>query len=93
MDNKTQDMVTDCCGSFMDVGAVIAEEDNILSVPVSAPSQQLAEQAFAEVAGKAQARFADVKVSAQWDEAQGTLNGALTFSCAAERLIFEMGMN
>ncbi|SHG75360.1 DUF406 family protein [Ferrimonas marina] len=90
MENKTQDLITECCGAFMDVGAVIAEEDTVLSLPITADNQAAAEAKFAELAERAKKRFDDVQVNADWQEQDKRLTGTLTFSCAAERLIFEM---
>ncbi len=90
MDDKREDLVTECCGAFMDVGAVIAEEDAILTLTYDAPTQADAEAEFQAVAERAKARFADVKAQAQWSAADKRLTGTLSFSCAAERLIFEM---
>ncbi|GAA5188566.1 DUF406 family protein [Ferrimonas gelatinilytica] len=90
MDDKRENLVTECCGAFMDVGAVIAEEDAVLTLTYDAASQAEAEAEFSAVAEKAKSRFADVKAQAKWSESEKRLTGTLAFSCAAERLIFEM---
>ncbi|MBY5991904.1 DUF406 family protein [Ferrimonas balearica] len=93
MESKTQDLITECCGSFMDVGAVIAEDDNVLVLPIQAESEPQARARFAELESQAKGRFETVQSDAQWQADTQTLMAKLVFSCAAERLIFEMQLN
>lgn len=93
MESKTQDLITECCGAYMDVGAVIAEEDTILNLPIEASSEADARAEFDKLAEAAKARFADVKADAVWQAESHTLQAKLIFSCAAERLIFEMQLS
>ncbi|ADN76428.1 conserved hypothetical protein [Ferrimonas balearica DSM 9799] len=93
MESKTQDLITECCGAYMDVGAVISEEDTVLSLPITAASEADARAEFEKLEAAAKARFADVQTDAQWQQETGTLQARLVFSCAAERLIFEMQLN
>ncbi len=93
MESKTQDLITDCCGAYMDVGAVISEEDTVLTLPIEASSEADARAEFEGLVAAAKGRFADVKSDALWQEDKHTLQGKLVFSCAAERLIFEMQLS
>ncbi|BDY05323.1 DUF406 family protein [Ferrimonas sp. YFM] len=80
----------DTCGCYMDIGAIISEEDNILTLPVQGSDEQSAMGFFDDYVQKAKARFAEVDTDTQWDAENNVLTGKLIFSCAAERIIFEM---
>ncbi|GAA4873289.1 DUF406 family protein [Ferrimonas pelagia] len=92
MENKTLDTVQDCCGSFMEIGTVIAEEDNVLVLPIASTDQVSAQAQFDAIAANAKQRFSDVQIASEWEQDAQRLTGRLSFSCAAERLIFEMAL-
>lgn len=93
MNTENQDVACDACGVFMDIGSIIAEEDNVLNLPIQAQNEAAALEFFASYRERAEKRFGDsVSSETQWDSDKSELNAKLVFSCAAERIIFEMSL-
>ncbi|MFV0594349.1 DUF406 family protein [Shewanella sp.] len=78
------DTCTDC-GSFVDIGAVIDEQDTVLELSF-AGAQALAEAS--EMMKRAQARFNHTQGSIAQDEAGATLK--LVFDVSVEKMIFQL---
>ncbi|QIZ76330.1 DUF406 family protein [Ferrimonas lipolytica] len=91
MSLKLEQTSADCCGAYADIGSVISAEDNVLDIHFNAEDEATGMVQFAELLVKAQARFADVTGEANWENDKQAVVGHVVFSCAAERLIFEMG--
>lgn len=88
------DDVCDACGVMVELGSVIHEDDCVLTLPISSPDEAAAKALAGTYITQAKAKFADCEVSEK-TEPQGDgilLTLSLTFSCTAERLIFEMSL-
>ncbi|MBO2586892.1 DUF406 family protein [Shewanella algae] len=73
------------CGSYVDIGTVVEEGDTLLSLTFQGESAVADAEALKQLA---EGRFADVKAELCNDEQAVTL--ALTFSCSAEKMIFQL---
>lgn len=73
------------CGSFVDIGAVIEEDDTVLVVNCTGETAKSDAEALAK---KAQTRFND----ARYDITENNNNVTLTihFSVSAEKMIFQL---
>ncbi|WP_298445369.1 DUF406 family protein [uncultured Ferrimonas sp.] len=91
MSLKHDHTAADCCGAYADIGSVISAEDNTLDIDFNAADEAAGTAQFEQLLSRAQARFAEVSGSAQWHAEENAIKGTIVFSCAAERLIFEMG--
>ncbi|WP_028118114.1 DUF406 family protein [Ferrimonas senticii] len=91
MSFKHEQTASDCCGAYADIGTVISAEDNVLEVNFAAADEAAGMAEFDAYLARAQQRFAEVTGDAAWDADSAMIKGQVTFSCAAERLIFEMG--
>ncbi|USD39304.1 MULTISPECIES: DUF406 family protein [Ferrimonas] len=91
MSAEKQDVACDACGVYLDIGSMIAEDDNVLALPIQAKDEAAALAFFGDYLTRAQARFGDsVTSETEWDAEKGEMKARLIFSCAAERIIFEM---
>lgn len=87
--------VCDTCGSIVELGSVIAEDDTVLVLPFNGADKAAVEQLAQKYIDAAKERFPEVVVSTEESsDADGEhLKLALTFDCTAEKLIFEMNMS
>lgn len=90
MSLKHAQTANDCCGAYADIGSVISTEDNVLELNFGANDEQQGMATFSALLQQAQQRFEEVSGQARWDQEQQAIVANITFSCAAERLIFEM---
>ncbi|WP_372882816.1 DUF406 family protein [Psychromonas sp.] len=93
--DKSTDDVCEACGSFVELGSVIAEDDTVLVLPFTGKDKQAVNALSEKYIEAAKARFATVEVSTQ-ETINGddvTLQVSLNFDCTAEKLIFEMGLS
>ncbi|MGB5444318.1 MAG: YfcZ/YiiS family protein [Psychromonas sp.] len=98
-DKSTNDVCTDdvceACGSFVELGSVIAEDDTVLVLPFVGKDKEAVNALSQKYIDAAKGRFETVQVSTQ-ESTSGddvTLQVTLNFDCTAEKLIFEMGLS
>lgn len=87
--------VCEACGSFVELGSVISDDDTVLILPFSGGSKADVELLAQKYIDAAKERFPEVIVNteASSDADADHLNLTLTFDCTAEKLIFEMGLS
>ncbi|GGE66720.1 DUF406 family protein [Shewanella carassii] len=73
------------CGSYVDIGTVVEEGDTLLSLTFQGESATVDAETLKKLA---EGRFADVK--AELRRVEQTVTLALTFSCSAEKMIFQL---
>ncbi|GLP97875.1 DUF406 family protein [Paraferrimonas sedimenticola] len=81
------DQVVDACNNVVEIGTVIDESDTALSITFGddTPENQAAREAATQAITK---RFPKATVAAETQNGQLLL--AVTFDCAAEKLIYQM---
>lgn len=82
----------EACGCVAEIGSIINEGDDLITLTVEAADAASAEARLDKFVELARAIYSDVVVA---KEMQATtdgvvLNCSLTFSCTAEKIIFEM---
>lgn len=95
-ENSSQENdVCEACGTIVELGSVIAEDDTVLILPFSGPDQASVEAVSDKYIKAAQARFATVEVSVDFQTNGDAVESkvSLQFECTAEKLIFEMGLS
>ncbi len=87
--------VCEACGTIVELGSVITEDDAVLVLPFEGAIQSEVEQLAQKYIDAAKARFATVEVKQEVSASeQGFASKVtLTFECTAEKLIFEMGLS
>ena len=87
--------VGEACGTIVELGSIIAENDNVLVLPFTGPDKSSVEALADKYITAAKNRFETVEVSVTFEEVNNTVESkvALQFDCTAEKLIFEMGMS
>lgn len=87
--------VCEACGTIVELGSVIAEDDNVLILPFAGGNKEAVAQLAQKYIDAAQQRFPEVVVTTQESsDADGEhIELKLTFDCTAEKLIFEMNMS
>lgn len=94
-----KDVVDKCStkGCAIDVGSIIDNEDCVWQVEKNFPSREEAESTFAAVRERAQAAATaseppqvDYTIEAAGDQVK--LDASITFSCQAEKIIFELSL-
>ena len=90
--DKNVDDVCEACGTIVELGSVIAEDDTVLILPFTGEDKVSVEQLAQKYIDAAKARFATVEVSTQEnsDENGVHLEVSLRFECTAEKLIFQL---
>lgn len=93
--NTQENEVCEACGTIVELGSVIAEDDTVLVLPFSGPDKASVEALAAKYISAAQDRFATVEVSVDFKEVENAVESkvSLQFECTAEKLIFEMGLS
>ncbi|MFT6927404.1 MAG: hypothetical protein ACJAZP_003037 [Psychromonas sp.] len=93
--DKNADDVCEACGSFVELGSVIAEGDTVLVLPFTGKDSDAVKALAKKYVDAAKTRFESVIVSEQETIAADgvTLEVSLNFDCTAEKLIFEMGLS
>ncbi|MCL2919307.1 DUF406 family protein [Shewanella litorisediminis] len=82
--SSVNDTCTDC-GSFVDIGAVIGEEDTVLTLELSGEDADVRAQYLLDLAVT---RFGDV--TGQIDPTDAGFRLRLNFDVAAEKMIFQL---
>ena len=87
--------VCEACGTIVELGSVIAEDDTVLVLPFTGPDKLSVEALADKYITAAKNRFATVEVSVVFEEVNNVVESkvSLQFECTAEKLIFEMGMS
>ncbi|MCG6202586.1 DUF406 family protein [Psychromonas antarctica] len=93
-DQNTND-VCEACGTFVELGSVITEDDTLLVLPFSGTDKASVDRLAQKYIDAAKARFSTVEFS---KNEQNTETGfdcelSLKFECTAEKLIYEMGLS
>jgi uncharacterized protein YfcZ (UPF0381/DUF406 family) len=93
--NTTEADVCDACGTIVELGSVIHEDDIVLVLPFDGSDQAGVKKLAQKYIDAAKARFETVEVN---QEDSVTEQGfacqvTFTFECTAEKLIFEMGLS
>lgn len=87
--------VCEACGTIVELGSIIAENDTVLVLPFTGPDKPSVEALADKYITAAKNRFETVEVSVTFEEVNNTVESkvSLQFDCTAEKLIFEMGMS
>lgn len=87
--------VCEACGTIVELGSVITEDDTVLVLPFSGPDKASVEALAEKYITAAKTRFATVKVSVDFQDVTDAVESkvSLQFECTAEKLIFEMGLS
>jgi uncharacterized protein YfcZ (UPF0381/DUF406 family) len=93
--NKKVDDVCEACGSFVELGTVITEDDTVLVLPFTGKERAALKALAKKYIDAAKTRFDYVVVTEQETTADDlvTLQVTFNFDCTAEKLIFEMGLS
>lgn len=93
--NTSETDVYETCGTIVEVGTIISENDTMLSLPFEGVDLASAEELAKKYVDAARKRFTTVKVKNKESTTQNgvTLELTLTFECAAEKIIFEMSLS
>lgn len=94
--NKTSENdVCDACGTIVELGSVITEDDTILILPFSGENKASIDTLIEKYITAAKERFPEVASNVEYQNVNDTVEGKLVlqFSCTAEKLIFEMGLS
>jgi len=87
--------VCEACGTIVELGSVIAEDDTVLVLPFEGTDEASVNKLAQKYIDAAKARFATVEVSQTLTTTEQGFACQLTlgFECTAEKLIFEMGLS
>ena len=93
--DKSNEEVCEACGSFVELGSVIGENDTALVLPFTGKESRAVNVLAKKYIDAATARFGTVQVSSKesTDNNGVRLQVTLNFDCTAEKLIFEMGLS
>jgi len=87
--------VCEACGTIVELGSVIAEDDTVLVLPFNGTDEAGVNKLAQKYIDAAKTRFETVEVKTEnvATEQGFSCTVALTFECTAEKLIFEMGLS
>jgi len=87
--------VCEACGTFVELGSVISEDDTLLTLPFSGPDKASVDALAEKYISAAKTRFETVEVNVSYQENTTSVECEviLGFECTAEKLIFEMGLS
>lgn len=88
--NSDETDVCEACGTIVELGSVITEDDTELLLPFSGDEEAVA-LLVKKYSEAAKARFSTVEVNVEKKNSGVELS--LRFECTAEKLIFEMGLS
>ncbi|WP_354624367.1 DUF406 family protein [Psychromonas sp. MME2] len=93
--DKINNDVCEACGTIVELGSVIHEDDTLLILPFSGADKAAVAQLAQKYIDAAKARFASVEVTTKETVNADSVDLEVTlhFECTAEKLIFEMGMS
>jgi uncharacterized protein YfcZ (UPF0381/DUF406 family) len=87
--------VCEACGTIVELGSVISDDDTVLILPFNGPDKASVEALADKYINAAKTRFETVKVTVEFKDAECGVESkvSLQFECTAEKLIFEMGLS
>ncbi|ABM02723.1 conserved hypothetical protein [Psychromonas ingrahamii 37] len=93
--DKNADDICEACGSFVELGSVISDDDTVLVLPFTGKESVAVTALAIKYIDAAKTRFDSVVVTEQEITADDlvTLEVTFNFDCTAEKLIFEMGLS
>lgn len=93
--NTNESDVCESCGTIVELGSVITEDDIVLVLPFDGTDEAGVAKLAQKYIDAAKARFETVEVNkvASSTEQGFSCNVTLKFECTAEKLIFEMGLS
>lgn len=93
--DKNNDDVCEACGTIVELGSVINEDDTVLVLPFAGSDSAAVNELAKKYIDAAKGRFTTVEISQkETTTAEGvSLELSLAFECTAEKLIFEMGLS
>lgn len=93
--NTNETDVCEACGTIVELGSVIAEDDTVLVLPFEGADESGVKKLAQKYIDVAKARFESVEVSVEeaTTEQGFSCKVTLAFECTAEKLIFEMGLS
>ncbi|HIP76346.1 MAG TPA: DUF406 family protein [Psychromonas hadalis] len=93
--NTCEADVCEACGTIVELGSVIAEDDTVLVLPFEGSDEAGVKALAQKYIDAAKARFDTVDVAQEESKTEAGIEVkiALTFTCTAEKLIFEMGLS
>ena len=93
--NSTETDVCEACGTIVELGSVISEDDTVLVLPFDGTDEAGVNKLAQKYIDAAKTRFETVGVSQETLKTEQGFACAvtLTFECTAEKLIFEMGLS
>ncbi|MFT5557867.1 MAG: hypothetical protein ACJAYB_001171 [Psychromonas sp.] len=93
--DKNANDVCEACGSFVELGSVISDDDTVLVLPFIGKDSAAVKALAQKYIDAAKTRFDSVVVTEQETTADDGVSLRVTFDfdCTAEKLIFEMGLS
>ena len=93
--NSNETDVCEACGTIVELGSVISEDDTVLVLPFDGTDEAGVIKLAQKYIDAAKARFETVEVSQATTATEQGFSCAVTlsFECTAEKLIFEMGLS
>ena len=93
--DKNENDVCEACGTIVELGSVITEDDTVLLLPFAGADKVSVEKIAQKYIDAAKTRFATVEVTTKETVQANSvaIEVSLHFECTAEKLIFEMGMS
>ena len=93
--DKNTNEVSEACGTIVELGSVITEDDTLLLLPFAGADKISVEQMAQKYIDAAKMRFATVAVTTKETTQANTvtIEVSLQFECTAEKLIFEMSLS
>ena len=92
MAEEIKDEVCEACGCLAEVGTIIRDGDDVVSIPVEGDTEAEAQALQARYVDVARQVCADVQITSELQTVEDgvVLNTVLQFTCTAEKMIFEM---
>ena len=94
--NNTNEVdVCEACGTIVELGSVINDDDCVLSLPFSGSDKKSVTDLVQKYIDAAKQRFPEVIIATEesCDKEGEHCQLSLTFDCTAEKLIFEMALS
>ena len=94
-DKNNEDDISEACGTIVELGSVINEDDTVLVLPFTGSDSATVNKLAEKYIDAAKERFASVEVNLQETTSaeEVSLEVSLSFECTVEKLIFEMGLS
>ncbi|EDM65665.1 hypothetical protein PE36_02799 [Moritella sp. PE36] len=92
MSNDNNTDIKDCCGAFAEIGSIIHPDDTELSFPISFDSQLAVDEKRSELEAYVEEQFDEAVTINFTAQDEHTYLVTLSFTCTAEKMIFEMNL-